>query len=104
MSEVASAVFDAWLERLRAVHAMPDGEEKDRAVVDSMIRMVEEDPTLIVHVENCVDGCCPGELVLSSLVHPTIGPEYLVTVFPELMTKDVVKRRGVIGPAPGEEN
>lgn len=77
-------IFEKWAKRLREISKM-DGEARDTAWVTETLQMNQEDPALIVHQDNCVDGCCPGDWLLSRIVYPKLSPSAVVGMFPELI-------------------
>jgi hypothetical protein len=84
----ADEIFAKWTERLKVVAAMPEGPEQDAAWDWELTEMEKDDPALICHQDNCIDGCCPGDLILSRIIHPEIAPHDIITIFPELMRLD----------------
>ncbi|MFI5863539.1 hypothetical protein [Streptomyces sp. NPDC051546] len=85
MSEVDDR-FERWAARFRDVMAKPEGNERQVEFDQAINEMWEEDDDLIVHWDNCIDGCCPsGELLLSRLVHPLIHATRMITIFPEFI-------------------
>jgi hypothetical protein len=54
-------------------------------MVAATTEMWEEDPALICHWDNCTDGCCPGDLLLSRITHPQLSPEMVIRMFPEML-------------------
>ncbi|MFD7259343.1 hypothetical protein [Streptomyces sp. NPDC059874] len=78
--------FERWTARLREILAKPHGDEQQAAFDRAINEMWDEDDSLVVHWDNCIDGCCPtGELLLSRLVHPQVHAHRMITIFPEFI-------------------
>jgi hypothetical protein len=102
-NETVDERFRRWADHLKTIRDMPDEQQKEaeRLWADALDDMWEDDKQLGVWVENCVDGCCPGDFVLIRVDHPTLNAAWMAILFTELI-KSTQTHRAVLRNA-GEE-
>ncbi|KQX37007.1 hypothetical protein ASD97_09995 [Streptomyces sp. Root63] len=84
--------FERWTTTLRDFLDLPEEEVQSGPWHRLLDDMWAEDQALICYWENCLDGCCPGDLVLARLVNNLISAPNLVNIFPELIASSRTHR------------
>lgn len=84
--ETVDARFQRWASRFTEICSLPVDQAREDSWKEALTLMWDEDKTLALRWDNCIDGCCPtGDFVLLRLVHPSVNAAWMVTYFPEMI-------------------